>query len=190
LILRSLAAVFPNVMIFGDNDLGNVVAVASMEPIEPDFARIERRYNEPAIQADLARLQISNLLGFLSHHRVSQDRFAGLVTDGPLNTMRHEQLQYSGPRSFFSRENSFVIEPFDPLIQGSKGGTDILLDRYIAYRSAAGRPVSRQEIFDAVRYVKSMGGYGDKVARSIASRRTLRVQPPLVPPSPSPSTSQ
>ena len=94
--------------------------------------------------------------------------------------MRHERLQYSGPRSFFFGENSFLIEPFDPLIQGGKGKTDILLDRYFDYRLAAGRPVSRQEILDAVRYAKGMGGYGDKVARSIAARRVLRVQAPLV----------
>jgi len=71
LILRTLAAVFPHVMIFGDNDLGNLIAVASMEPIEPDFAKMDRRYAVPLIQKDLARLKITNPRGLLSHHRVS-----------------------------------------------------------------------------------------------------------------------
>ena len=62
------------------------------------------------------------------------------------------------------------IERFDPLVQGDKGETDVLLDRYIAYRAAAGRPVSRKEFVDAFRYTKAMGGYGPKVARSIAAR--------------------
>jgi hypothetical protein len=141
-----------------------------MEPIKPDFAKMDRRFAEPLIRKDLARLKITNLMGLLSHHRVSQDRFAGLIDAGPLNTMAHEQLQYSGPRSFFSRENSFFIEPFDPLVQGVKEETDVLLDRYIAYRKSVGRPVSHQEFTQAIRYTRGMGGYGQKVARSIAIR--------------------
>ena len=62
------------------------------------------------------------------------------------------------------------IERFDPLVQGDKGETDVLLDRYIAYRAATGRPVSRKEFVDAFRYTKAMGGYGPKVAKSIAAR--------------------
>ena len=31
------------------------------------------------------------------------------------------------------------IERFDPLVQGDKGATDVLLDRYIAYRAATSR---------------------------------------------------
>ena len=62
------------------------------------------------------------------------------------------------------------IERFDPLVQGTKGETDVLLDRYIAYRAATGRPVSRKEFVDVFRYTKAMGGYGPKVAKSIAAR--------------------
>jgi hypothetical protein len=62
------------------------------------------------------------------------------------------------------------IERFDPLVQGDKGETDVLLDRYIAYRAATGRPVSRKEFVDAIRYTKAMRGYGPKVAKSIAAR--------------------
>jgi spermidine synthase len=170
LILRTVSDVFPHVMLFGDGDLGNLIALASMVPIEPDFARMERRFGEPAIREDLQRLKIPNLLAFLSHHRVSQDRFTELVDSGPLNTRGHEHLEYMGPRSFFLRENSFFIEQFDPLVQGVKEETDVYLDRYIAYREAAGDPVSRKEFMDSIRYVKTIGGYGDKVAGSIGFR--------------------
>jgi RNase P/RNase MRP subunit POP5 len=46
----------------------------------------------------------------------------------------------------------------------------VLRDRYIAYRAAAGRPVSRKEFVDAIRYTKAMRGYGPKVATAIAAR--------------------
>ena len=80
-----MGAVFPHVMIFADNDLGNLIAVASTGPIEPDFAKMEQRYREPAIREDLARLGMPNLAALLSHHRVSQKSFAALLGPGPLN---------------------------------------------------------------------------------------------------------
>jgi hypothetical protein len=46
----------------------------------------------------------------------------------------------------------------------------VLRDRYIAYRAAAGHPMSRKEFVDAFRYTKAMGGYGTKVAKAIAAR--------------------
>jgi spermidine synthase len=62
LTVRTVGSVFPHIMLFADNDLGNIIAVASMQPIEPDFAGMERRYAEPAIKDDLARLQISGVI--------------------------------------------------------------------------------------------------------------------------------
>jgi len=59
-------------------------------------------------------------------------------------------------------QNSFFIERFDPLVQGDKGETDVLLDRYIAYRAVTGRPVSRKEFVDAFRYTKAMGAMGPR----------------------------
>ena len=54
------------------------------------------------------------------------------------------------------------IERFDPLVQGDKGETDVRLDRYVAYRAATGRPVSRKEFVDAFRYTKAMGAMGPR----------------------------
>ena len=169
-MVRTVGSVFPHIMLFADDDLGNFIAVASMEPIEPDFAGMERRYRDPAIRNDLARLGMPNLVSLLSHHRVSQARFGSLIDPGPLNTVGHERLEYIAPRSFFHRENSFFIEQFDPLITGASGRSDVLLDRYIAYRAATGKPMTRRELLDAARYARAMGGYGPKVAKSIAAR--------------------
>ena len=170
LLVRTLGSVFPHVMLFGDDDMGNLVAVASMERIEPDFERMERRFEEPAIREDLARLGISNLLTFLSHHRISQDTFSEMIDPGELNRIGHERLEYWGPRTFFTRENSFFIEERDPLVQGVTEETDILFEHYRAYREAAGRPLTFREFEAAARYAQAMGGYGPRVAQSIAAR--------------------
>jgi hypothetical protein len=115
-----------------------------------------------------------NLTSLLSHHRVSQVRFASLIGPSPLNTVGHERLEYIAPRSFFLRENSFFIEQFDPLIKGTSSRSDVFLDRYIAYRSATGNPMTRRELLDAAGYAGAMGGYGRNVAKSITARAPLR----------------
>ena len=99
LMVRTVGEVFPHIMLFGDNDLGNLIAVASMEPIEPDFAKMERRYQDPGIRKNLARLGMRNLIALLSHHRVSQKQFGLLAGPGPLNTVGHQRLEYMAPRS-------------------------------------------------------------------------------------------
>ncbi|MFT6519512.1 MAG: spermidine synthase [Candidatus Azotimanducaceae bacterium] len=170
LITRTAGAVFPNVMLFADDDLGNFIAVASMLPIEPDFAAMEQRFLDPTIQNDLARLGMQNLTSLLSHHRVSQNQFKRLIDSGPLNTVHHQQLEYIAPRSFFNRSNSFVLDQFDPLIKATAKHTDVLLDQYIDYRAATQNPITKRELVDTATYAANMGGYGRKVAQSIIYR--------------------
>lgn len=173
LVFRTLATVFPHVMVFGDNDLSNLIAVASSEKIRPDFAIMEQRYKEIAIRNDLARIGVPNLAGLLSHHRISQNRFSAMLDSGPVNTVGHERLEYIAPRSFFLGESSYLFDKNDPLVQGVKQRTDILLDHYIAYRAAIGNPLPRKDLEDTARYVASMGGYGQKVATAIVARSRL-----------------
>ena len=170
LVFRTLGSVFPQVMIFADDDLSNLIAVASMEPIEADFDRMEKRYRESGVERDLARIGIKNLLTLLSHHRLTQKRFRDLAGPGPLNTAGHQRLEYMAARSFFLKQNTLYFDRLDPLVQGRSTHTDILLDRYIAYRQASGSPVSRQELVDTVSYAMTLRGYGPTVARSIGAR--------------------
>ena len=170
LTIRTIGSVFPHVMLFGDDDLANVIALCSMEPMEPDFAAMEHRFRRPEVRDDLARMRLPNLVALLIHHRVSQERFSSLTGPGPLNTVGHERLEYAGPRSFFARASSFFIERFDPLVQGVEEETDVLLDRYIAYRAASGAPISIGELTEVRRYVESFGGYSTEIAKSIEMR--------------------
>ena len=170
LIIRTVAAIFPHVMLFADNDLGNLIAVASTSPIEPNFTKMEHRYQTPGVKQDLARLGISNLAGFLSHHRLSQSQFAALSGSGSVNTVEHQRLEYMAPRSFFQRDNSFLLEQYDPLIKGTLARNEILLDRYISYRAMTDEPMTRLELTAAARYTHKMGGYGPTVASAISAR--------------------
>lgn len=169
LVFRTLGSVFPHITVFGDDDLSNLVAVASSDPIEVDFAAMVRRYAEPAVRDDLARLGIGSLASFLSHHRISEQRFPLLIGPGPLNTANHEQLEYAAPRNFFLDESSILADRIDPYIQNSVAQSGVLLDRYISYREGLD-PMSRQEFQDLIFYAASLKGYGPTLAKAIAQR--------------------
>jgi len=131
--------------------------------LEPDFAAMERRYDDPPIRSDLARIQISNLAGLLSHYALSQQRLHAVLAAGPLNTVGHQRLEYSAPRSFFRDEGALFMQRSDPLLRRESPG-DLFLDRYIAYRAAEGDPVRRAELEDVARL------YGQRVAPALMER--------------------
>ena len=170
LVLRTLASVFPHAMIFADNDLGNLFVVASQSPLQADFAKMTQRFNIPAVKQDLSRIGMSSLASLFSHHRISQENFTALQSNGPVNTLTHQQLEYAAPRSFFEDHNSFFLEEYDGLIQVSDSATGLLLDGYIAYRQSINTPMTRQEFLQAADYALSAGGYGERVAMAIGLR--------------------
>ncbi len=163
LVLRSIAAVFPQILVARSPDYGDLIAVASIQPLEPDFPAMERRYDRPAIRNDLARIQISNLAGLLSHYALSQQRLQAVLTPGPLNRVGHQRLEYSAPRSFFRDEGALFMQRSDPLLR-RESPSDIFLDRYIAYRATEGDPVRRAELEDVARL------YGPRVAPALTAR--------------------
>jgi len=143
LVLRTLASVFPHVVLCRSPDYADIIAVASKAPIEMDFAKMEDRFDQKAIRNDLARFGITNLASFLVHFPASEDRLRRLLGPGPLNTVGRQRLEYDAPRSFFRDENSDFLEKIDPLYRGEKAG---FLDGYAAWRSGLGEPVRHEEL--------------------------------------------
>jgi hypothetical protein len=50
------------------------------------------------------------------------------------------------PRIFFLREYSLHLDRFEPLTKDGTKKTALILDRFIAYRAAAGDSISRKEL--------------------------------------------
>jgi hypothetical protein len=177
MLLRTLGTVFPHALLFFDLAFTNVIAVASVEPLAVDFEAIERRYAQPAVRLDLARLGIPNLVAFLGHHGLVQEGATSLVGPGPVNTFDRQVVQYVAPRTLFAGENSYLCEQldtfltrFDPASLEAPGKDAVLVDRYIAFRRHAGRPVSGEELEAAARYAEGGGGYGPRIARALRVR--------------------
>jgi spermidine synthase len=143
LIVRTLNHVFPHVTAFFSH-LSDVITLASLEPLEPDFAAMEERFEVPAIRRDLARIGIFDLAGLLSFHAMGPRRFAALAGPGPLNTDDHQRLEYMSARSLFRGASArllvgrLALDPVEP--------TDRMLDSYIQWREAAGEPAGKREL--------------------------------------------
>lgn len=174
LVLRTLHAVFPQVHLFREYAGGrDVVAVATMEPIVPDFAALESRFDTPALRNDLARIRAFNLASLLAHHAISPERFGKVVGEGPVHTEDHQSLEYTGPRSFFRNDKAELLWDHDALYQRMGEETDSLVDRYARWRQETGDPIRAREWESAARHIAGDLGPSDRgqqVARALRSR--------------------
>jgi alpha-tubulin suppressor-like RCC1 family protein/predicted membrane-bound spermidine synthase/tetratricopeptide (TPR) repeat protein len=145
LIVRTINEVFPHVEAFLSFQ-SDVIALATMEPIEADFARMESRFDLPAVRQDLARVGVYNLATMLAYHGMDGPHFRALSGAGPLNTDDHQILEYEGARNMFAGRIARLLERASGFSERPDGRTDSLLDRYIAWREAQGEPVHKLEM--------------------------------------------
>jgi spermidine synthase len=146
LVMRTLGSVFPYAIVARSPHYSDIIVIASNDPIEADFEAMEDRFDQPAVRNDLARIAITNLASLILHYTGEQDRFDEVLPTGPLNTLAHQRLEYSAPRSLFNRDKSSFLWRFDPLLRGRVLGNSTILGRYLSYRAAAGEPVRYNEL--------------------------------------------
>ena len=146
MVLRTIGSVFPHAFVARSPDYTDILVIASNERIEPDFAAMETRFDQPAVRNDLARIAISNLASLIIHYALTPDSYRQLIPEGPLNTVAHQRLEYSAPRSLFNSSNSFFIRRSDPLLSNPTLWNSTILGRYFKYRAAVGDPVKYSEL--------------------------------------------
>lgn len=108
LIIRTVHESFPHVESFLTYN-SDVITLASIEPLEPDFARMEERFDVPAIRSDLGRVGVYNLATVLAYHAVSPSRFPEFIGEGPLNTDDHQRLEYKGARNMYAGRDAHLL---------------------------------------------------------------------------------
>ncbi len=172
LILRTLASVFPHILLFHEQSYSDVVAVASVDPFALNPADLEDRFDEPAVRNDLARIGIPNLAALLSHHAVASRRVPAILGQGPLNSVTHQLLEHIAIRAKFFGESSGMVEQSNPLLR-EMPEADVLLDGYTYFRASVEDPIRRAELDDAARHMSSRGEYRIEVTRSFAARSEL-----------------
>jgi hypothetical protein len=155
LVIRTVHAVFPHVSMYLSYN-GDVIAIASLTPQEPDFERWEQRFERPEVRKDLGRIGVFNLAMLFTHHAVSPEKFAQLGGQGPLNRDLFQRLEYLAQAGLYRGLDAQVISRADGFLALPDGGTDSLLERYTAWRKAQGAPLSKLEFERSSTWVRRM----------------------------------
>ncbi len=178
LIVRTINSEFPHVEAFMTVE-SDVICLASLEPLRPDFARMEERFDVPAIRQDLARVTCFNLATLFAYHGASPSHFRALSGVGPLNTDDHQLLEYKGARNMFLGRNADLLEK-DPGFDFGPDGTSPqhYLDQYIAWRAQQGEPLSTSEMDVAFVMVKNILTGEHRCTQLLGRRREMNAGVP------------
>src|SRR5262249_21772117 len=79
LVLRTFSSVFPFLSIWRPG-LSDLALLGSVEPFEPDLEAWLRRFAEPAIKADLGRIEIDRPVQLLAREIISDQNGAFIVS--------------------------------------------------------------------------------------------------------------
>lgn len=154
LVLRTVASVFPHATVFQVLLDGDVIVLASNDPLVPDFARMEDRFDRPEVRRDLARMHAFNLATLFVFHAVPEPGFAGAAGEGPINTDGHTRLESMAARAFFAHQSAEVVWRHHCLVRSPRTAGDGLLDRYARWREEQKDPLSKEELEAALRRVQ------------------------------------
>jgi spermidine synthase len=105
-VLATFGRVFPQVSVwlrFGRD----VLLVGTVQPAQVDLAALEARLQEPAVKADLKRVQLDSMPVFLSQELVSPFNGAFLAaSDARVHSDFFPVLEYTAQRDFFARASA------------------------------------------------------------------------------------
>ncbi|MCE9595626.1 MAG: fused MFS/spermidine synthase [Planctomycetes bacterium] len=172
LVLRSIAAVFLHATLFEVLLDGDVVVLASNEPLEPDFARMEARFERPEIRRDLARLHAYDLATLFLFHAIPESRFAELAGSGPINTDDHQRLESMAAKALFHQETSHLVWQHHALLEPA-ATSEQLLDRYARWRAEQGDPLSKEELESVLR--RAQLSLGPELGRPLLDALAVRI---------------
>jgi spermidine synthase len=103
LVMRTFASVFPYTSIWRPAS-GDLILIGTVNPIKVDLAALERRFNEPSVNADLERIEITRLPVLLAREMVSQQNGVFTVPpEGPIHSDLFPVLEYMAQEAFFAQ---------------------------------------------------------------------------------------
>lgn len=164
LVLRTIAASFEHLEVFRTHDYMDIIVVVSAAPLQPDFAAMERQFDEAPVRSDLARIQLTNLASLLLHHSLTGEQLRALLPAGPSNTTAHPRLEHLAPRGFFGGRTVGLVREHDALFARGVIADESMLARYIDYRRQQGEPLTRAENAEMARLAAFMGASSKRIA--------------------------
>ncbi len=182
LILRTFHSQFPHITLFAEQQYKDIIAIGSVQPLGIDASKLEDRFDLPEVRNDLARIGISNLTAFLTHHAVPSRLVNDMIDAGPINSASHQLLEYISIQGLFSGHSSALVEQSNPLLRQEVG---TLVDGYIAHRNNVGEPIRPREFETAIRHITARGHYQQEHRSALTAR--ARVVPTIETPATRPA---
>ncbi len=127
LVLRTISKSFPYVALWAPSD-ADMILVASMEPLQPQFDEIRKKIALPSVKKELERIQMFDVPSFLSTQLTSYTHPILTAKSDSVNSEKQPLLEFLAPLSFFthSRLNfSDVVERNVP-----PNDSTLLLEQY------------------------------------------------------------
>lgn len=127
-VLATFASAFPFFTVWQTLP-GDLVLIGSRKPWKPDLAAMHRRFDVPAVTADLRRADVFGLPVLLGLQILSDRNAAFLPT---ITTVQHSDffpvLEYQAERAFFARNDTRMFETFNQTYLRRPG---TLLEEYL-----------------------------------------------------------
>lgn len=174
LILRTFSHVFDHITIWntvsGSGGGGDFLLVGSVEPVSPDFSRMEGLLKNSKISGDLKRVGVDSLLHLLGTQSASSQVVSALKGRGVLNYDRFPILEYQAPRLLFQGASSRLFLDNDERLI-APGVSKLFLSEYLRSR---GRGISIEDL-------RGLAFYSAKWGESEMYKRILTTWSSLYP---------
>jgi spermidine synthase len=101
ILLKTVAEVYPYILVFSTIEEADIVLVASDEPLAPDMEKLDQLFRWPGVRKDLESLGFRGPTDLVALYRFDRDEIVngGIATpDLPLNTDDSMIIEYSAPK--------------------------------------------------------------------------------------------
>ncbi|HET9251515.1 MAG TPA: fused MFS/spermidine synthase [Candidatus Eisenbacteria bacterium] len=163
-VFRTLATRFPHGQLFFIDHSGDLVILASDEPMRLDLDRLAAAMARPDVAGDLARVGVTSLPDLLRYYRGTLERVARESGSGPVNTDDNGWLEHRAPYDLLAGSGSEEELAWSP---------DVASD--LAASIASDRTRALQALEEGAARAKAAGNEGGflglTMAREILSAR-------------------
>ena len=161
LVLNTFTSVFPHLSVWrGAN--GDLLLVGSPQPLTVDLPALVQAFKEPAVQADLKRLDIMRVPVLLSQELISAENAPFLAPAGPVHGDLHPRLEYLAERAFFVNDRAEKWRELDESLSARPG---TLLGEYLQQH-----PLAEADLVAFARFQNAQLGLRPELFQSLLSR--------------------
>lgn len=141
--VRTFLAVFPHSSLWLTPLKGHSIIVGTSDELRIDVAAMHEGLARSEIQAELAELNVFDVLDVLSWFAMGEDALRTYVGEGPLNTDDHPWLEFSAAKAYFVGD-LYKIQNMQAILRGRESVLPYLAD-------VGGTAQEREDFLEAVR---------------------------------------